>query len=277
MYNKLLDPITDVRVSAEMLLNGSLGPLTGDQREGIKQLYANAGGLYSLIVDVITNIGLENLSQRAYLPERFNTVLQPLVDNSQSLLAEVDGPLLEEQLVSLLFINETGQMLRKFISRVHLYSQLLNQSLVLHTEKIAVVPLLQSILDEQDAMPTVSIVLAAGETFVLGDRHWLSVALREIITNARHFTRSGEIRIRSEQAGDTLKLYVEDSGIGIAPIYHPRVFEPFFQVDDQAESLGLGLYFAQEIFKLHQSRISLESRIHHGTQLMMALSLSQTD
>lgn len=277
MYNKLLDPIADIRVSAEMLLNGALGALSGDQREGVKRLYANAGGLYTLIVDVVTNIGLENLSQRHYLADRFDKVLQPLIHGSQGLLDEVDGPLHEEQQVSVLFINETAATLNIFIQRLRLYSQLLNHSLSLEPKPVAISSLLQAIIQQQELLPAVEITCDCPDAPpIRGQAELMQIALHEIVANAVRFTRKGEIKISMEKHDDTLQLHIQDTGVGIAPVYHQRIFEPFFQIDDQIESLGLGLFFAREILTLHHGSVTLNSRIHHGAHFTTRIPLSNS-
>ncbi|MEO0599206.1 MAG: hypothetical protein AAF126_24055, partial [Chloroflexota bacterium] len=92
-YDKLLVPIDDVTTSIEALLSGAFGQLMGDQREGLKRIYATAWGLHTLLMDIVTNIDIDSIAYRAYLPNKFDEHINPLIATAQSLLNGVDGPL----------------------------------------------------------------------------------------------------------------------------------------------------------------------------------------
>src|SRR5690349_21580266 len=114
-YDKLLEPLTEMRDGCEALLGGAFGKLTNDAREAVKQIYNGTGGLYALFIDIITTISLENTAERAFLMEKFHSLLKLVIQNSQSLLEEMDGPLNEEQVESMQFIHTTGETLRKHV------------------------------------------------------------------------------------------------------------------------------------------------------------------
>ena len=125
-YDKLLLPIADVTASVETLLDGAFGNLMGDQRESLKRVYAAAWGLHTLLLDIVTNIGIENIAKRSYLPQKFDEYLNPFVTDSMNLIQGLDGPLNEEQHVSVEFIHATGGLLRHYVDNLWLYSQLNN-------------------------------------------------------------------------------------------------------------------------------------------------------
>jgi signal transduction histidine kinase len=53
---------------------------------------------------------------------------------------------------------------------------------------------------------------------------------------------------------------VKDTGGGIAPEYHERIFEKFFRVPGEPSGgVGLGLYLCREIVEAHGGRIGVES------------------
>ena len=60
---------------------------------------------------------------------------------------------------------------------------------------------------------------------------------------------------------------MEDTGIGIAPEYLPRIFEKFFRVPGQEQiGSGLGLTIAKEIVEAHGGTIKAASQLGKGTK-----------
>jgi two-component system, sensor histidine kinase and response regulator len=75
-------------------------------------------------------------------------------------------------------------------------------------------------------------------------------------------------------------LAIRDTGIGIAPEYHRRVFEPFFQIDSTstrtAQGLGLGLAVVASFVRAHHGHLAVRSGDGSGTAFHIALPLSQS-
>ncbi|MBA3826224.1 MAG: hybrid sensor histidine kinase/response regulator [Ktedonobacterales bacterium] len=76
-----------------------------------------------------------------------------------------------------------------------------------------------------------------------------------------------------------LLIAVRDTGIGIAPEHHARVFEPFFQVDSSsvrtAQGVGLGLAVVATFVRSHHGQLSVRSGNSLGTEIYLALPLRQ--
>jgi two-component system phosphate regulon sensor histidine kinase PhoR len=103
---------------------------------------------------------------------------------------------------------------------------------------------------------------------VMADERLLGQALSILLTNALNYTPSGgRITVRTETRftdGHTWgALIVSDTGPGIAPEEHPRLFERFFRgkvgLESGTPGTGLGLALAKEIVQLHQGRIRVMS------------------
>jgi signal transduction histidine kinase len=64
-----------------------------------------------------------------------------------------------------------------------------------------------------------------------------------------------------------VRFEVKDTGAGIAPEYHERVFEKFFRVPGgPSGGVGLGLYLCREIVEAHGGRIGVESAPGAGSR-----------
>ena len=140
---------------------------------------------------------------------------------------------------------------------------------------------------------------------VVADEQQMRRALRHLIDNAVKFTPRGgiiTITLAVVQSGRVthgelkpgtddlltppgllpdgddqpwLVIVVRDTGIGIAPEHHRRVFEPFYQVDSSstrvAQGLGLGLAVVTTVMRSHNGRLTIRSSGGMGTEIHLAM------
>ena len=117
---------------------------------------------------------------------------------------------------------------------------------------------------------------------LIGDKMRLSQVLINLLGNAVKFTpEGGRIKLDiSEFSRDdnsiTLRFVVEDTGIGIAPEFQKKLFQPFVQADDSISrdygGTGLGLAISQRIVELMGGRIEVESVLGKGTRFSFSAS-----
>src|SRR5690606_637562 len=89
-------------------------------------------------------------------------------------------------------------------------------------------------------------------------------ALGNVISNAFKFTSDGgRIRVTVRGESGQLRIDVSDTGIGIPADQLPRIFEKYYQVGQQARSIGagLGLAIARQIVEAHGGTISAQSEV----------------
>jgi two-component system, sensor histidine kinase and response regulator len=109
---------------------------------------------------------------------------------------------------------------------------------------------------------------------VVGDPGRLRQIVVNLLGNAIKFTERGEVVLNVETISASaraveLQFAVRDTGIGIAPEKHERIFEAFVQADSsttrQYGGTGLGLAIAAQLVKLMDGRIWLESEMGKGS------------
>jgi signal transduction histidine kinase len=105
------------------------------------------------------------------------------------------------------------------------------------------------------------------------DRARIESALSNLLDNALKFTPAGgQVEIGAEQRGEAVRLWVRDTGPGIAPQDQPRIFERFYQgKNDRAEGSGLGLAIVQSVVQAHGGQISVESEPGAGSLFVIEL------
>jgi len=98
---------------------------------------------------------------------------------------------------------------------------------------------------------------------VLIDRNRVQQVLLNLLNNARRFTGRGGISVQASLEAGQVKVTVSDTGIGIPPGEHDRMFKEFHQLDGPAtrgeDGSGLGLAISKRFIEMHGGRIWLES------------------
>ena len=110
----------------------------------------------------------------------------------------------------------------------------------------------------------------------------LAQILRNFISNAVKFTPQGVVRVSARMENpQQVRFAVSDTGIGIAPELHDRLFEDFAQVDSPLQKrlsgTGLGLAITQRIIQGHDGHIHLESTPGQGSSFTLCLPISMRD
>ncbi|MGH9949132.1 MAG: sensor histidine kinase, partial [Pyrinomonadaceae bacterium] len=113
---------------------------------------------------------------------------------------------------------------------------------------------------------------------VSGDAEALSSAIQNLIRNSvKYSSGSRWVRISAENGNSTIKIAVEDRGIGIAAGDLNKVFEPFYRakevVDAQIHGNGLGLSLVKEIAEAHGGSVKVISEIGKGSKFTIEIPL----
>src|SRR5882724_12389752 len=118
--------------------------------------------------------------------------------------------------------------------------------------------------------------------------------LYNLLSNAIKFTpEGGRVAVRAmpytassadnraPTSGDWLRVEVADTGIGIHPRDHERIFREFEQVDSsyarQQQGTGLGLALTRKLVEMHGGRISVESTGSGGSTFVFLLPIARSE
>lgn len=101
--------------------------------------------------------------------------------------------------------------------------------------------------------------------WVEGDPQRLLQVIINLLSNARDASfQSGEIRVLSAAAEDTVDLLVEDEGSGVPKTIMNQLFDPFFTTKEPGKGTGLGLALVYSIVEEHYGQILIESPLDAG-------------
>ena len=116
---------------------------------------------------------------------------------------------------------------------------------------------------------------------VSGDAARLRQVLLNLAGNAVKFTDHGGVAVEGENAGNTIRFWVRDTGPGIDSAAQARIFEEFEQGDGTLArrhgGTGLGLAIASRIVERMGGEIALSSAIEGGALFRFSIALPEVE
>ncbi len=270
-YSKILEPVSDVISCMDSVLVGAFGKTSGDQRECYKRIHAYAWGLHTLVMDVITAIGMENAATRPAVLERFNSLLHPIKTNLDNLDAGFDGDLTDEQYQVIAFVTETIASIERMMNKVWLYSLIKHDWLECSISLVDSALLMQKI---HSGLGERALPLPGVTAQVTGDEIWLSYAFGEIAANIRLHGNADNVGLDVQRNGNRLEITIFDSGQGFLVCDAEDPFLPYWQANEHNHGLGLGLYLARALIELSGGKIAIVSEPGYGTTVTISLALA---
>jgi signal transduction histidine kinase len=112
-------------------------------------------------------------------------------------------------------------------------------------------------------VPTVSMKIAT-------DPHHMERALMNLLANSIEASKAGQdVVISAENKGSTCVIRVKDKGVGMDKEILENIFVPFYT--KKKKGTGLGMPIVKKIVEGHSGKISIDSRIGHGTEVILEL------
>ena len=111
------------------------------------------------------------------------------------------------------------------------------------------------------------------ECWVLLDRNRLKQVWMNFLTNAVKCTKSGYIKMGYGIEREGLRIYVEDTGIGIPDDLHDKVFTRFEKLNEFSQGTGLGLTISRAIVEAAGGELGFTSKLGVGSTFWAWLPL----
>ena len=127
---------------------------------------------------------------------------------------------------------------------------------------------------------TLTVQVAADQPQVFVDGDLILRVLTNLLDNAVKFTvEEGHITVSVEQIGQAVLFTVADTGPGIAPEHHQRIFDRFARLESSEGVLGtgLGLAFCKLAVEAHGGRIWVESKVGEGSSFKFTLPVVEAE
>jgi signal transduction histidine kinase len=115
---------------------------------------------------------------------------------------------------------------------------------------------------------------------VHADREKMQQVVLNLLANAIKYTATnGEILLSATDAGDSALIHVRDTGRGIPPEKHERIFAPFVRIDTgysrPTEGTGLGLAISRDLARAMGGDLTVKSKLGEGSTFTLKLPKSR--
>ncbi|HEY9898715.1 MAG TPA: ATP-binding protein [Pantanalinema sp.] len=215
------------------------------------------------------------------LSHEFKTPLTIITGSVELLTEGLFGAIAPEQRESLNRIRWSAQSLQHMVSDLLDMSQIQAGSLMLLRRPIELEATVQqalSLLAPQAGEKEIRVGMAFEPDLplVVADDQRIIQVLLNLVGNAIKFTPvRGRIDLRVWREPDRVVCEVADTGIGIGPEDHDRLFEPFVQLKagQEKRGTGLGLGICKALVEAHGGTIGVESTLGSGSRFWFALPL----
>ena len=110
------------------------------------------------------------------------------------------------------------------------------------------------------------------------DKEAITKVVSNLLTNANKYTKD-DVRLTCvvEPDGEHFRVVVSDNGVGIREEDRQRIFDAFFQAQDNKPGTGIGLNIVRNIVDLHHGTISVESEVGKGSTFTVVLPSVQAE
>lgn len=104
----------------------------------------------------------------------------------------------------------------------------------------------------------------------------LNFIVQNLLENSISFSRDDrtEICLSAKEINNEVVMTIRDNGLGIDPVYLPRVFEMYFRANERSTGNGLGLYIVKKMVDKMNGRIEIKSELGEGTEVKIFMPFS---
>ena len=218
----------------------------------------------------------------AKMSHQLRTPLTAIIGFCEVLLGGMDGELKPEQAEDVGQVHKSAIVLLELVNDILDLSKIEAGKIEMTIQEVDLEPIADQVITTLyqlaeakalklgcDLSPTARVVMA--------DPGRVREILTNLVSNAIKFTPTGSVTVRSAPAGAMAEISVIDTGIGIAPEAHDRIFEEFRQASDKISraygGTGLGLSIARKLAELQGGRMGVESEPGRGSRFWFTLPL----
>jgi two-component system, OmpR family, sensor histidine kinase KdpD len=249
-----------------MLLRGESSAMTADA----------IAAIVSITFDRYHAFANESRSESARQTEQMRTtVLDSLAHAYKTPLTAIEaassglavmGNLTSSQAELVSVIEEQAAYLKELTNSLLRTARLQASDLALHTENVAVAPLIDDVVASLRgplARFAVAVALSNDDIAMRGDRSLVTALLTQYVDNASKYAHAGtKIMIEGVEKSNALILSVRSIGPAIPPSDHERIFDRYFRSShspSHAPGTGIGLSVAKQAAQAHGGHVWVTS------------------
>ena len=215
----------------------------------------------------------------ANMSHELRTPLTGILGFTELLLADAGSPLSDDQRQSVLEIETSGHVLLTLVNDILDESKIEAGQMSLELGCVDLKDLVDSVLlamrELADRKSLYLVASVPDGAQALGDPFRLKQVMINLLGNAIKFTAKGGVTIACTAVGESWRVSVSDTGIGMSEQTRARLFQKFKQADSSMTrrfgGTGLGLAIAQSLVALHGGEIHQDSTLGRGSAFWFVL------
>lgn len=229
-------------------------------------------GVIILVFDVTDRAFAERNRQEftANVTHELKTPLQSIIGSAELLETGLVKDEDKEKFIG--NIRKEASRLVNLINDIIRLSQL-DENLESATETVELMSVANEVVDVLSASASkknVSLYVDGEPCTIFGVKRYIYEIIYNLCDNAiRYNIDGGKVTIKISKESGRPEISVTDTGIGIAPEHHNRIFERFYRVDKshskETGGTGLGLSIVKHAVQYHKAKVMLDSAVGKGT------------
>lgn len=253
--------------------------------------------LLTKLADLVS-ISLENLREKkkekslseikneivSHLSHEFKVPVTVIDEVLEMLVDELNPALNERQKRLFALARQSTQRLKRLVEDCLSHAKSNNHKVEKEEKSFDLISTVKHVIYSLDILARNKGVVIKGlfphdaELKIWADEDEITQVLVNLIHNAVKYNKENgivEINFEISKKKDLVKIYITDTGIGIAPENWEKIFYKYSSSDvfngDKFESHGLGLYISREIIRRHGGEISVVSELGKGSTFIVSL------
>jgi signal transduction histidine kinase len=210
--------------------------------------------------------------------------LNSIIGFSSLLIDGALGPLTDDQRQSIIDIHHSGSYLLQIINEILEYEKIENGGLKFHFEWFSIPDSINEIKNQivqlnREKQHTIEFDIGESIPPVFSSKLKIQQVILNLLSNAIKFTPPhGKINIRvAKLENQAIQIAIRDTGIGIDPHVHEKIFTKFYRTHPEIEGTGLGLAITFQILHHLGSKLEFTSIEGQGSTFYFILPLRPPD
>ncbi len=242
--------------------------------------YSGDKGAILIVLDITQQIENENSRRRFTdnVTHELKTPLTSIIGYSQLITNDIARPDDVKKFVSI--IEQNANTLMEMINDIMKISSLESMD-GFNKENLQLGEIVNRVVAQEKMTAqtrNVTITADVENITVSADESQMYQLVTNLVSNAVKYNKeNGAVNVGLYREGDNVVFIVTDTGIGISPEHHDKIFERFYVVDKSRNknisSTGLGLSIVKHIVKAHNGTVAVESTLGKGTKFIVKLPI----
>jgi two-component system phosphate regulon sensor histidine kinase PhoR len=173
-------------------------------------------------------------------------------------------------------IRDENKRMNRHVETILQAAQMEKQQMELHKKPLHIHDLIQKSVEQfklqvEEKKGAVDLKLHANRDLILANEVHFSNIISNLIDNAIKYSKENRLRIHIEtkNVGRSIRIMIEDSGIGMSKETQRNIFEKFYRAHTgnlhNVKGFGLGLSYVKVMTEAHDGKITVDSELGKGS------------